>query len=443
MRVLSRVKLAFLNSKLLLNVEDRIDRALVRLWSHVPTGERHENRHLLLSGPGDGSVGDQAMLEAFVANISGRVTIITRSRSSIGALPPSRSLQVDYLILPQLLYGSFATHIFDFMRLRSAIASSRSFSVVGADVMDGVYTNRASARRFRLAELAGKLGLDSRVLGFSWNSHPSHEARGAMTQASKESKLIARDPVSAERLVRDGAERVEVSADLAFLVEPSGKLSPELEGWLASQRQLNRNVVILNVNRLLERYVDQVSIFSAAVSQGIEAGTSFIFLPHDSRGAPSDATLLAAIAEEVARPDFTFRFDSVLPPGDVAELASRSDFVVTGRMHLAILSMISGTPPISISYQGKIEGLYRSLGISCFLEPDADLAENLTREFVAMSTNHTQVRSIIKARIPALRSLALGNVAGLIDTVHGESRHAPVPQEQELSLSGSHSRGSI
>ncbi|MGH2548543.1 MAG: polysaccharide pyruvyl transferase family protein, partial [Thermomicrobiales bacterium] len=395
MRVLSRIKLKFLNSTVLLEFEDRFDRVLVWFWSRFPQGHRSENRHLLLAGPGDGSVGDQAMLEAFIANVSGGVTIIARSQSSIGALPTAADIGVDYLILPKLLYGSFATHIRDFVRLRSAINSSRSFSVVGADVMDGVYTNRASVRRFRLAELAAELGLDSRVLGFSWNAHPSRESQNSMTRASTAARLIARDPVSAERLVRDGAADVVISADLAFLVEPSGTLTPEIEDWIDSQRQHHRTVVILNVNRLLERYIDQVGVLSAFVSKAIDENASFIFLPHDSRGAENDSTLLASVAAKVARPEYIFRFGPILPPGDVAELASRADFVITGRMHLAILSMISGTPPISISYQGKIEGLYRSLGITCFLEPNAELAENLWREFVAMSANHAQIRSTI------------------------------------------------
>ena len=35
---------------------------------------------------------------------------------------------------------------------------------------------------------------------------------------------------------------------------------------------------------------------------------------------------------------------------------------MTGRMHLAVMALLAGTPPITVATQGKVEGLMRLFG---------------------------------------------------------------------------------
>ena len=100
-------------------------------------------------------------------------------------------------------------------------------------------------------------------------------------------------------------------------------------------------------------------------------------------------------------------------PADVATLAGRADFAITGRMHLAILASTVGTPAIALSYQGKIEGLYRKLGLSSFIEPDSDLGANVWRQYLLVSENLATNRATLQANVGELKELARGNVRGL------------------------------
>lgn len=152
---------------------------------------------------------------------------------------------------------------------------------------------------------------------------------------------------------------------------------------------------------------------SALISSHLAHNTSFVLLPHDSRKAPSDETLAAAISAAVGSSDHLLLVERILMPDEVVELASRVDFVITGRMHLAILSAIAGTPAIAISYQGKIEGLYRNLDLDCFLSTEGDFARALGIQYQRVSDDLASVRARMIERVPAMQALAAENFTGL------------------------------
>ena len=402
------------NSGFAIRVESWVSTAVVALARTVvrihadPSGA-----HLLLAAPGRGNVGDQAMFEAFVDNVSGPVTVIVRRQGDLLAIPPARTADVRVVVLPNILYGPPMHHLRDVVRLLPLMRGSRSLSVVGADIMDGAYNNLASVRRFRIPRLAARLGLDTRILGFSWNDHPTREASAAMVAASAVTTLLPREPKSAERLLGDGAHQVTTVADLAFLVRPSGALAGPLDRWITDQRAGGRRLVIINANHGLQRYTDQVDALARLILKGVEQDTSFILLPHDSRGRESDEVLAGRIWDAVHRHGHVHLVPNILLPGEVATLASRVDFAITGRMHLAILASTVGTPAIALSYQGKIEGLYAKLGLRCFVEPDAHLATNIWRQFVEVGDDLEAVRRTLQTNVGELKTLATGNVRGL------------------------------
>ena len=64
--------------------------------------------------------------------------------------------------------------------------------------------------------------------------------------------------------------------------------------------------------------------------------------------------------------DFDDRVEVLSPPfsaWDVKGLCAHLDGVLTGRMHLAIAALGTGTPPLSVAYRGKFEGLMRHIGL--------------------------------------------------------------------------------
>lgn len=390
-------------------MEIRLEKLVIKLSRPAPMSG---NRDILVVAPGAGSVGDQAMFEAFAYNTDGSLTVICRNENDLLRVPDLAGRSVTVLALDKLLYGTLLPHLIQFWQLARIMRQSRSISVVGADIMDGVYSPIASERRFRLAEAGSKLGLQARILGFSWNKAPHPRTLEAMRSASKSVQLLARDPGSSERLRRDGATNVSDVADLAFLVPPEELSDTGLRDWMGERASSGRRVVILNANYLLESHFDQVAVYSRFVADGIASGHSFVLLPHDSRTTNSDTDLLRRIAEIVDNED-VYLVNDILTPGEVISAAGLASFAVTGRMHLAILCANAGTPSIAMSYQGKIEGLYRRLGMSCWIDPGPQISEDLRRVADELESNLERESARLVAALPATVELSRLNVTNL------------------------------
>ncbi|MDI9894218.1 polysaccharide pyruvyl transferase family protein [Rhodococcus sp. IEGM 1381] len=382
----------------------------VRLITRRPAEARC---HILVVGPGSGSVGDQAMFEAFANNVSGNVVVLMRDAT---VLTNGNTRQPDgssFIEMPSLLYGNLPNFLKDLVRTLILTIKSDTVSVVGADVMDGAYSRRASIRRFQVPFILSFAGLDARVLGFSWNESPPEDVTRKMRAVSKRVALYARDPLSAERLRANGGLNVHMVADLAFLVQGDPAAIEQQDGlelWLREQRQAKRTVAIVNLSSTLAGKFDQLGLFVPLIAGKLDNNFAFILLPHDSRGDQSDEKL-AAIAHEML--DFdprVFVVNHIVPPAHVAGIASKADFVLTGRMHLAILSATACTPSLSISYQGKVEGLYRMLELEHFTDPKTLDAHELDKAFDALAEDHATARTVLERTTEHAKRLARLNV---------------------------------
>jgi polysaccharide pyruvyl transferase WcaK-like protein len=367
-------------------------------------------QNIVIAGPGQGSVGDQAMLDAFIENVDDPITVVVRRPEDLLFEPSPR---IRILALPDLLYGHGRQHRRDVRILSEECSRARSLSVIGADVMDGAYSVPASVRRFEIPLAAANAGLDARVLGFSWNESPAPAARRAMRRASRRATLLARDPVSAKRLRNDGAAVVQEAADLAFLTTPSTDLAEDAARWLESL-PAGRSVAIVNINHgLQKKWGDQLPAYRGLVERALELGVAVLLLPNDSRGQHSDERLLATLAESFAGEPAVHLIPRVVPPGQVAALASRAAFAVSGRMHVVVMAASAGTPSIALSYQGKVAGLYELLGLTSYVAGGPELAADLIAALESMVDELEDNRETLAAALPGIRELSMRNLAGL------------------------------
>ncbi len=411
-RIARRVR-ALAENRLVLAVEDWRGSAILRKAGKSQVPAHRSDAHILLAPPGAGNIGDQAMVEAFVASVSGPVLIITRRAGDVREMPQELAERATVVVMPGLLYGLPWQHLRDLQRLAPPLRGALSFSVVGADIMDGAYWESPSVRRFRLARFAAELGVDSRVLGFSWNDAPSPAARREMVRASRALDLLARDPKSVSRLIADGGERVVPVADIALLTEPRPITEIGVEGWCAEQRSEGRRIVLLNANGLIEASSGLVDTYEALINSPVGSSCAFVALPHVSRGVPSDIDLVDALMEKVGDRAEVFPIRRLLSPGEVASLASLADLAVTGRMHLSILSASVGTPTVTVGYQGKVAGFYELLGTSSFINGGAEARRGLLSLIEESLRNLDELTSTVELAREGLRDKARRNVAGL------------------------------
>lgn len=313
-----------------------------------------KNISLLIAPPGGGNIGDQALVEAYLENTSDFVTIAVKTNMDF-VFSENMKNKAEFLIMPKLIYGHVAHWFIGVFKIINLFARVKKVAIVGADIMDGAYNERASCNRARWAKLSSALGVDTRVLGFSWNGNPHPNALNYLRKASEVgTKLMLRDPLSYQRALADGLKNVTLVSDMVFSAKT---FSEQAFTAIQAKNTMQKPLVILNASGLVQKQLSQVQVYSFIITELLKRGYFVVLLPHVSRQGADDLIVCKEIFDLFKQNQDLYLIEELLSPASIRGLAKNACFVVTGRMHLAVMSLISKIPAITISTQGKVEGL--------------------------------------------------------------------------------------
>lgn len=393
--------LSFLRSERLIRAADRLVLRGRPIASSGPD--------VLIAPPGRGNIGDQALVEAFAESVGGLVVVVVRDRRDF-VVADHLTNRVSILPLPALIYGTAVGRARDLRRLRPVLATANSVSIIGADVMDGAYVLRASVNRAALAERLVQLGWPVRIIGFSWNASPHPAALRALARASSAGvRLLVRDPRSAERARSDGLAVTE-TADIVFLARSRDPEGAAL--WMPGERPY----ALLNASGLVSEGGSALAEYGRIVDDLVARGLDVLVVPHVSRPGADDLPLCSAIAEQghADHGDRVRLIPTLLAPATIRSLAAGARVVVTGRMHLAVMSLMSGVPAITVATQGKVEGLMDLFGApELCVQPGGGLDARVIAALDAVLTGAEDIRVRLSDRVHAITELARQNVEGL------------------------------
>jgi polysaccharide pyruvyl transferase WcaK-like protein len=366
-------------------------------------------RHLLVPTVGKGNIGDQAMFESFLLNTTKPVTMIVQHDDGHD-IPASSRDRVQKIVIPDL----FSTRPWRRRRIRrrvaGLIASHSTFSVVGADVMDGAYSAAESSIRFGMLCIANALDTPNRVLGFSWNGVPPKSVRRTLNISQPRSLLCARDPHSFARLLGEGSYNLLQTADVVFTMnalESYDRIKP----WLSDQG--HREIVIINVSGILARKGVRATEYVEVARHLVQRGCSVIVLPHVIRAGDDDLAACRAMAAKFGPSPHLHLIENLLTPSQVAWVAVHASAVLTGRMHLSILSLNQGVPAAILSTQGKISGVMELFDTpQLMLEPEGEFSASAITALDQI-LDDPSIRSRISEHLPRVRELSALNFAGL------------------------------
>jgi colanic acid/amylovoran biosynthesis protein len=365
-------------------------------------------RSILIAPPGAGNIGDAALVGAFLENVAGPITVISRYPADF-RIPPALADRVQLVALGSLLYGGLPSFVRDLRRFRALLADASSVSVVGADIMDGAYNFRASTSRAVVARSAAAAGVDTRVLGFSWNGK-AHPAAVAQLRAADRAgvALYLRDPLSVERARRDGLE-AHAAADIVFTAKTvdAGRAERELATIPTEQ-----GYAIVNVSGLIEN--DQTAAYVEIIRGLRGRGLGVVLLPHVIKKGPDDLAACRRVYAALGDTTGVAFVEEVLTPAEVRGFTQRATITVTGRMHLAIMSLMKGVPAVTLATQGKVEGLMAMFELPYLcVEPGEGLADRVGAALERILADRDAVSAAILAKLPEVTALAEQNFAGL------------------------------
>lgn len=356
---------------------------------------------------GGGNIGDQAMLEAVIANTPGRLYIVV-PRLDAFTVPQRDQSRVVIHVLPTLGGGWPIGRIRQRVTLGRLILKSRAFLVIGADIMDGTYDLREALLRFDLLRFAVILGAQASVMGFSWSGHAHGRAVRAAKVLADRVDLCVRDPHSANRMSADGVGRLREVADVVFSLVPTVIAEGAVHEWIRTQRMREKKVVVINVSGLLDHRFGITQKMGELVTSVRSAGHAVLLLPHVIRSGDDDLAASRKLPLPVGGEDL-FVIEHLLSPSEVASITQEADVVVTGRMHLAIIAIGAGTPAIVMSSQGKVSGLLERVGTpELEIDPQSDFVPIL-QSLIDEVTVSSRYRSIVANATVRLREMSSHN----------------------------------
>jgi polysaccharide pyruvyl transferase WcaK-like protein len=301
------------------------------------------------------------LAESAAWNSEQPVTLIARTNSSFELPEWLAERDVSVVAMPHLLYGLGRKHLAEVLKFVQLVEKSRAVVILGADVMDGRYNAIASVNRWSLALLARAGGATSSVLGFSWNSSPNGSSVAGLRKAGASVQLWVRDPASLARVESLGAVDADLCADIVF-AHPAPTLPAQfgiLPSNITRRMPASGDYAIVNASSYVGSDQHVTSEYRSILKKFEIDGTTVIFLPHVMR-LGSDLECLRPLFNAFS--GTAVLVDELLTPTQVAHLVKNAKIVITGRMHLAVLSALVRTPVLTMSTQGKVDGLYELFG---------------------------------------------------------------------------------
>ncbi len=239
--------------------------------------------------------------------------------------------------------------------------------------------------------------------------------------AEEEASLVTlREPLSQDYLcqeLKSPAERLPVTADTAFLLEPetevaAGQLrftdnpvvalsiSESISGWTGSNYERHAAAWVRLIRLMLDKWQVSVAI-----------------IPHVQEVYADDRVISTRILRELGFDHRVRVFAEDLGAGEFKGLISKCDLVVAERMHAAIAGLSTGRCTVPVGYSIKAEGITAAVlqasGIRAndLVTPVADLmeADTFFKKLDAIWNDRQRFAEAIRLGVPRMAAEAKRN----------------------------------
>ena len=137
-------------------------------------------------------------------------------------------------------------------------------------------------------------------------------------------------------------------ADIAHLCPKDDYIyNEELSGWINSS---DKKIVGINIHKDFKQYNDAVWQSYKNLINHYSERFRFLMIPHDSRPHAREKDLLGTLMSECG--DCDFFISDYLEPSQEKIVTDNLYFLITGRMHLSILTITQSVPCIVVEYNG-------------------------------------------------------------------------------------------
>lgn len=245
-------------------------------------------------------------------------------------------------------------------------------------------------------------GKDVHIINTSYGKNPKNKFIDKITEHTNLHMYI-RDKHSLQLLTEkfNFYNKPILVADLAHLCRPSTEPKDEkLENWIVSS---DKKIVGINIHNDFGK--DNKKVFDSVKTFICDYRNTyrFLFIPHDSR--KNENKLMLKLVKGLDGVDYYSC--GCLDAEYEKHITKNFYFVITGRMHLAILTLPNKVPCITIDYAGlKALGSLSHWGMEDFALSSSDIEETLSGKIKELLSNYEEIIRELGRRYESVMLLA-------------------------------------
>jgi polysaccharide pyruvyl transferase WcaK-like protein len=237
--------------------------------------------------------------------------------------------------------------------------------------------------------------------------------------------IVARDQPTYRYMLKLGipADRLAMSADMAFLLEPTASQQAEIVEGECGYRPNARLTLGMTVSQQYREFVqnhpgrpteeDVLDVLARVIDRFVEVHDAQVILFAHVTGPPDrldDRLVARQLRERCRRADRVVVVDRELDPRLIKTLISRADLFCGARMHSNIAATSSLVPTIALAYSVKSHGIMARMRMAEWVIEIGELTEDEVSKRLDRLVNHADaVGDVLKESIPPLRRQAAGN----------------------------------
>ena len=367
-----------------------------------------EKYPFLIPPPGNGNIGDQAMCDAFCEYYKGICVLVVENKNTF-ILPKAYKDKIKVIEIPNLIDAGFIRNLIAIFKLVRYSNQMSALSVIGADIIDGSYYLKESVNRLFILRLLANLNVKTRILGFSWSEKPEEISTHMLKGVSRETKLLVRDPISLARLLDAGVEPLTLCSDLVFsdlTTEEHGTI----QAWIDKSK---KPFVVVNISGLSKNSSGDSTVekyeYSQIISYLHDLSYRIMIMPHVFREKNGDTRIAKELFDLSCNPD-DLHIEDRFTPANERLIMKSAEFLVTGRMHPAVIALSVGTPVIALETRGKVLGLMSQFNLeNLCVRRNLSFSKVVCEKIKYVKKNQIQISQQINSILPKIQELSKKN----------------------------------
>lgn len=351
--------------------------------------------------PNNINIGDRGLVLGAVCELAKTehdITMIQMADSPVPPFPeyPKIDVNDEHIALFQIHKDLNATLSWIWY-----LKTAKRVHLVGADSIDEYYSPAGSRAKLYAARVAGMMKIKTNVMSFSINE-VTDGLKERMNAMPESVHLVARDPISFQRLQEKNIAKIHCSADLSFLFQPSQvRDDAKLHAFLVA----NENKIIgFSFNNLLFSDTEDNSSrfdFYADAIYGLvqKSGMSVMFIPNNV----TDSTQYSKEIHEridAKQKGVSYLTEYYGDPAELKALMSKCVYYFSTTLHMGLFPLGIGIPTTCFPYAGKFDGPFTYLDILDSQIKVEDIPEDAD-EFASLLHTHYEKADSRKQNVEA------------------------------------------